>query len=744
MVFSPFIPGIETKPEYPLDRFLPPLPPGMIRQWVSGQIPRGSWILDPIGNSPQLVLDLARMGYLVLVTSNNPVNAFLIEMLAQSPDRASLEEALGILARTDFNGQPLEKFIRAFYTVPCTNCGHAMEVSSFLWQKEETSPFGFQGTCPNCQKSGEQALTPEAKASLPSLSSYSIYHARALESVVALDDPQRNQVETALNCYLPRAMVLLQTILLRLSKLPLSSKQVNLLQALLLSTFDSANSLWAYPPPPTRRRQLTIPAVFRENNIWQALERSVDLWSGKGTPVSCKQWPDYPPLSGGISMFKGRLRDLEPLAETDLVQAAVSILPRPNQAFWTLSAVWSGWLWGKAAVQPIKQALSRQRYDWNWHTNALRSSFQASRPYLSESKPFFMAIFENEHNFLSAALYAAKSAGLALQSFSLSGDNLAVQSCWKPGAFPLEQTEPSRFIDVGSSAAVDFLTSEAQPCEYEPLHAAILIALCREDLLGVPDGKKLDLPLTETYRQTDSILLDKARFTRFGGGSSSMDSGLYWLADPPPGIETLADRIEQKVIDLLHQPGDLSQAGIKEALYQVFPGLLTPSDQYINTCLESYAGLLPGEIPQWSLRANERYEKRQEDLEEIRAKCVSLGADLKFNVSKEGDTIKWLSGDPAHCYTIFIKLTAQLSSLHSDRSSTGKKVIILPGSRANLLAYKLKHDPYLNNLITSHFMVVKFRQLRAIYENPLITRELWDILIKEDPPELSAAQLALL
>ena len=73
-----------------------------------------------------------------------------------------------------------------------------------------------------------------------------------------------------------------------------------------------------------------------------------------------------------------------------------------------------------------------------------------------------------------------------------------------------------------------------------------------------------------------------------------------------------------------------------------------------------------------------------------------------------------------------------------------QRIIIIPGSRANLLAFKLKHDPYLAKLIADHFKVVKFRQIRSIFENPLLTRELWDILIEEDPPELNAAQLALL
>ena len=744
MVYSPFVPGRNEKPELPLARFLPPLPTGMVHQWISSNIQRGSWILDPFGNSPELSLELARSGYQVLITANNPVNSFLIEVLSQAPSKLEFEEVLQLLADTTFNDQTLESYIRSFYKVPCMDCGHPIEVSSFLWRKEEASPFGFLGTCSNCGKSGEQILTPEAKAGLPAIPSYSLHHARALESIVTLDDPQRAQVETALNCYLPRPVVLIQILLFKLSKLAISTRQLSLLQALVLSTLDRSSSLWAYPIPATRRRQLTLPAVFHEHNIWEALNRSLTLWSDKGTPIACKTWPEHPPLSGGISLFKGRLRELEPLPSLDLFQACVAIPPRPNQAFWTLSAVWAGWLWGRNAVQPIKQALSRQRYDWNWHTNALRSSFQAVKQYLGESRQFYLLILENEHNFLSAAFYAAKSAGFNLGSASISGDDQVSQSVWVPGNLPDEQPEPDTFSSIGHTAASQYLHDRSEPSNYERLHASILQGLCLQDYLGSSEGGKLELPLTEMYRQTDTIFLDKETFTRFGGGSASLDTGLYWLSKPTSKDISLSDRVEQKIEDLLHEPEPLTRSRMQNAIYETFPGLLTPSDDLIHACLDSYAELISGEEDHWRLRSNERYEKRLEDLEEIKAKCIAIGKTLHFQIDEEQEIIHWRSDTPDTSYSLYLTISAELSRFSSMKDQRKKKIIIIPGSRANLLAFKLKHDPYLAKLIAEHFKIVKFRQIRSIFENPLLTRELWDILIEEDPPELNAAQLALL
>lgn len=744
LVTSPFVPGRNEKPELPLARFLPPLSPGMVHQWISSNIPRGSWIMDPFGNSPELALELARSGYQVLVTANNPVNSFLIEVLSLAPAKLELEDALGLLANSIFNDQTLESYIRSFYKVPCNDCGHPIEVSSFLWRKEETSPFGFFGTCTNCGKSGEQDLTPEAKAGLPVVPSYNLHHARALESIVSLDDPQRAQVETALNCYLPRPVVLIQILLFKLSKLAITTRQTSLLQALLLSTLDRSSSLWAYPTPTTRRRQLTLPAVFHEHNIWEALDHSLTLWSDKGTPISFKTWPQRPPLSGGISLFKGRLREIEPLPKSDMIQACVAIPPRPNQAFWTLSAVWAGWLWGKNAVHPIKQALSRQRYDWNWHTNALRSSFNAVKQHLADSSHFYMLILENEHSFLSAAFYAAKSAGFNLGSASTSGDDQVSQSVWEPGVLPIEESEPDNFYSIGQTAAIQYLNDRSEPSNYDRLHASILQGLCLHDYLGSAEGRKLELPLTEMYRQTDPIILDKETFSRFGGGSASLDTGLYWLTKPAGKVISLSDRVEQKIENLLHDPEPLTISRMLHAIYDAFPGLLTPPNDLLNACLGSYADLVSGEEDHWILRRNERYEKRLEDLEEIKAKCIALGKTLHYHVEEEVEIIHWRSDTPETSYSLYLTISAELSRFSSLIDQREQKIIIIPGSRANLLAFKLKHNPFLAKLIADHFKVVKFRQIRSIFENPLLTPELWDILIQEDPPELNASQLALL
>jgi hypothetical protein len=76
-----------------------------------------------------------------------------------------------------------------------------------------------------------------------------------------------------------------------------------------------------------------------------------------------------------------------------------------------------------------------------------------------------------------------------------------------------------------------------------------------------------------------------------------------------------------------------------------------------------------------------------------------------------------------------------------------KGFIVLPGSRANLVIYKLIRDPRLSkafNSLQGNWHFVKFRHLKSLAENPLLTRENFDQLLKLDPLTYSTPQLRLI
>ena len=121
MDFQPYIPGLKPADPGPLSRFLPALEEGMISAWLS-QRPldtargeSGNWLLDPFGFSPRLVLEAARSGYRVLVTANNPITRFLLEMFANPPAQSEFTAALADLGAVKKGDERLAGHLQSLY-----------------------------------------------------------------------------------------------------------------------------------------------------------------------------------------------------------------------------------------------------------------------------------------------------------------------------------------------------------------------------------------------------------------------------------------------------------------------------------------------------------------------------------------------------------------------------------------------------------------------------------------------------
>ena len=91
-------PADQPQTGQPLDRFLPPYYPGSMTGWLQRFAPPGSLVLDPFGQDPYVVLELAQAGYRVVVSANNPIAAFILEVMASAPSAEEISEAFHALA----------------------------------------------------------------------------------------------------------------------------------------------------------------------------------------------------------------------------------------------------------------------------------------------------------------------------------------------------------------------------------------------------------------------------------------------------------------------------------------------------------------------------------------------------------------------------------------------------------------------------------------------------------------------
>jgi hypothetical protein len=317
----------------PLGRFLPPIPGGIVPAWCQQNLKPGDWVLDPFGFNPLLAIEIASAGHPVLVCVNNPIQAFLLKVLASAPQQDELVAALQDLAVEPKGDDRMEPYIRSLYHINCAVCRRRIEAESFLWKKSEEKPFAAFVDCPHCGTKGVQDLNEDSIQSMTPLPPYQLHRARALNRVSEPNDPFRSQVENALTAYPQRPLIVLQTIINKLESLDQTQRRKELLTALILSAADQGNTLWAYPAPRDRPRQIVIPSVYRERNLWMVLEKSIRAWQVLQSPIPVIDWNGLPPEPIGIYRYTGRVKELKQSGEMPEFSSVITAIPPTQPGF---------------------------------------------------------------------------------------------------------------------------------------------------------------------------------------------------------------------------------------------------------------------------------------------------------------------------------------------------------------------------------------------------------------------------
>ncbi len=765
----PFYPGKFPSNPGPLARYLPPLPEGVATAWLNERLPAGALVLDPFGAAPRLAQEVARAGYRLLVAVNNPVSRILLEMGALPPDQHEYQAALADLASAYKGGERIEPHIRSLYTTECANCKQPVMADYFLWERSADSPAARFYTCLRCGDSGERPATQKDKDRAAAFAKGGLNRARALERVVPANDPDREHVEEALSVYLPRALYALFTLINKMDTLNINPARRDRLSALLLSVCDQANTLWAHPTTRDRPRQLNVPSLFRENNIWVAMEQSINQWISRAPEVHITQWPNIPRGQAGITLFEGRLKDLMAETPTLKIGAVLAALPRPNQAYWSLSALWAAWLWGREAASHFKSVLRRRRYDWGWHTAALSSAFHSLAPVLETGTPVLGLIGEAEPGFLSAALLSGDSSGFDLEGLALRTESGQAQIHWKKASVQSQpESKPIGFANTAREAAIAAIKERGQPASYLSIHAAALEALAelkafpreRED--GIKDRPK-ESP-AELYSQLQNglkgVFTYRSGFLRFEGSEVSLEVGSWWLLDEEGAAQPISDRIEIATWRYLQKCESCRFEQLDRYLCELFSGLLTPNPDLILHCLQSYAEQLSGENEHWRLRDQDRASDRQNELATIQQMLFTLAERLGYSASslesglqRESDTgasVAWYDPPGNLRYLFHTTASAAIGGIvfpgkeRAKAKEDFKRIIVLPGSRANLISFKLRSDARLQKEVRGSWTFLKYRHLRRLIENTNLNRENLPGQLEMDPLTYTATQLRLL
>jgi hypothetical protein len=742
---TPYKRGQSLPPELPLGRFIPPIPGGMVSAWCQDILTNGEWVVDPFGFNPMVPIEIAQSGHPVLVAANNPIHAFVLKVISSAPQEEEFVAALQDLAVAEKGDERMEPYIRSFYQVNCLDCQQQIEADAFLWKKGADQPYASIVECPFCGARGEQIFNQSNLDHLKPLPSKHLHVARALNRIADINDPFRGQVENALSTYPTRPLIILQTLINRLESLEQTPRRRELLIALILSAADHGNTLWSYPTPRERPRQIVVPSVYQEKNLWKILEESIATWQVLKTPIPISIWQGKPEQPQGIYLFQGRFRELGLNEESDFIAAVISAIPRPNQAFWTLSALWSGWLWGRETLSPIRQVLSRQRYDWNWHANALSVVFDAIQNLPTASKNVLGLIAENEPMLLLATLLAANQQNFRLIKFAQSVDDQIAQCFWGKDTYQTQVEGPQTALATANESIREYLRKKGEPAAYQQIHAAAITELAHQNSLALDIF--VDNPnqaASETQKWLETLFEIGKEIVRVGGGGTSIETGDWWLAEPSDVEPPLIDRVEEHIIRHLVKEQKTSAQTLKDDIYQNFTGIFTPEDDLILNCLDSYADLVDPEAHMWQLRESEQPSRRKSDIALIQSALEKIGEKLNYRVTNY-DPMLWTNGNESlPSFSIQVFSSAIISKhISQDHQKANINLMVMPEKRMNLLAFKQQRNPILKGLLSENYLIVQFSLIRDLQANPLLTRELFFEQIQVDPPEYRSSQLAL-
>lgn len=724
---APYLPPESIRP-YPLERLLPVLPEGMLSGKLREQVQPGAWLIDPLGVHPGLALEAARAGYRILVACNNPVLSFMLEVLASAPTKDEFIATLADLSFQRIGTERLDVHLAELYQTECPHCREMATVDAFLWHRDEKQPFAKLVHCPHCGADGEATLNEDDLSSMSLFSNDAMHRSRAQERASPPVGDGRAAVTEALATYTPRNLYFLSTLINRLLGPGWNPRRKQLLTALTLSACEAGSNIWAYPETRARPRQLSIPPIFRENNLWIALEQAIEIWTSQPEKVTLAHYPEMP-QQAGICLYPGRMRSIPPLPPGLQPEMGVFVAPRPAQAVWTLSALWSGWLWGREAVQPLQSSLGRQNYDWYWLTGALGSALQPLREVAGDI-PLITIAPELAPGFLLAVLAGPSASGYTIKEAAIQFDDEIAQLKWEISAPGLYKDTPASLASLLRYGVERDLRQRAEPADYLTLLAAGLLACASGNALPQSTLKVPPALFSTIQTELAEILKEESTFTHFPSYTGGEQSG-WWHLHSASGDKTLTDRVEMSIVELLQKQSGLSRTEILRSLNSTFRGLLTPSSTWVDACLESYGEKDTEE--KWHLRDTEAPPLRRADTEEILGLLTSLGKRIGFTVDGQNPVFWLRDGEPEWSFFLLSSSMVHKHLTTPQEKESKHKVLVLPGSRTRLLMLKLRNNPFLKGAM-EEWHILKFRTVRQLATRPDLTPDIWADLLDSDPP----------
>jgi hypothetical protein len=697
------------------------VPPAVARAAIEQHTPPGAVILDPFASSLGVIQAAVDLGRKVIAASFSPINALALRATLWPADArpafTHLEDALKAAHRLNEN-------ILKLYSANCPTCGKAAIAQHFIWDRERQQPVEKHVLCAVC---GENAglIEDEDFRELKKLDARGLPFWRLHGRVIERNHEDAERVSDVLDAYTPRAQAALSDILPKFEAL--SEEDRSALRPALLATLDACTAL--HTPDEARYPSgLKPPARFLERNVWLELERQVSLLPAVSPSLPRAATIDELFASGtpAVCLLVLPARELARRLPERSSPLVVTHPPLPRPGFWSLSAVWAAWLWGRQSslVDHVLPLLSRKRTSWEWQWRAIGSALNVLRPALGDDARVVMS-FPAEEAILDSVTLAAAAAQQRVES--LVCDPLdGVRATWR--------AEPAGPVSAPEDTLRLILQERGEPAHALVLRAGLLAALGQTaaltEIAQQPEGEQT--PLAVLRGQIDRAWSAAAL--------REIEPHRWWLMLPPAPAAPLADRVEQCARERLHERGEWHADTLLQQLYQDFPGHLTPDRALVATVIHSYAEDIHFE--RIRLRAEDHGEARRAEVDEV---CLllqqignRLGVEVGVTARPEGQRrIVWSkAGETIHAFVV--QPTAEIAPMLSADSG----VLVIPGGRATLLQHKIARDARLRK---TRWQVLKFSSLRRAAQHGDLSLATFALAFGLEPPiEQPATQIQLL
>lgn len=745
-----FIPSQGREEEIPLERYLDPMPRNVVSRYIEAYSHPGDMISDPFCQTAVVIEEAVRKGRSALAAHFSPLNVLIARGTLRLPPPEEIDAATTRLGDAPKLGASLREHITQLYATSCQRCRNPVVADHFVWDRERGLPTEKGYRCPHCEAQGDFPVEESDLEALAKIEERGVHYWYLLDRLASPSEEGRELAQSLLELYTPRNLYALVNLSMKVEALFSGSPILETLQLILLICLDTCRKLEG-----EGRARLRPPRSFRERNVWHAFEEAY---------IQLRSLSSKSRLSGKVpppteAIVKRSIRGLARALERECLELIITVPPPLDRPFWALSYLWTGWLLGKEETTVFRPLLRPRSLDWSWYQRATAAAMRAlTRLLRPEGRIVFILergeLRQAERLVLAGAEVDLQLEGLFLQPCEPSMKEranryrLSLVKNRPPKKPPSAPRLASQMRKSAFEACRKLLRERGDPLLFEWLHAAILKRWSEEDLLrqavlleGVSlaqfAAEQMEETLQESLDTGNFILLDETGEIR-EDAEADWNSSLWWLKEAPPP-SPLGDQVEKVTSQLLQEAKGFQQ--VREEVYSLFPGLLTPDPGLVEEALHSYG---QGSPEAWRLRPSEEVR------EEMIALLLRLGERLGFQawagarLPRYAD-VAWRQGETSCLFLIRQKVALGDLCQWVEEEPKARHLILIPDERASLLRLRLEGSPLIRKRLTeSDWDFVKFGHLRSVAAQEEVDRhDLKKVVGLLPPIESAEAQLPL-